>query len=66
MGLFRRMMNIGVGLGAGYLAYKMLGDYNKNKPIEGTYVVVDTPEEPDAEPAEQQPAEGAAAAAAEE
>lgn len=45
MGLFRRVMNIGVGLGAGYLAYKLLGDYNKDKPIEGTYVVVDTPEE---------------------
>lgn len=51
MGMFRRMMNIGVGLAAGALAYKVLGEYNKNKPIEGNYVLVDDPGEPAAEEA---------------
>ena len=35
MGMIRRILNIGVGLAAGALAYKLLGDYNKNQMVEG-------------------------------
>ena len=41
MGMFRRLMNIAMGLAAGLLACKLLGDYNKKKPIEGEYVLVE-------------------------
>ena len=34
MGMIRRILNIGVGLAAGALAYKLLGDYNKNQMVE--------------------------------
>lgn len=50
MGMIRRILNIGVGLAAGALAYKLLGDYNKKQMVEGEFTVVDHPDE-----AEQQP-----------
>lgn len=53
MGMIRRLLNIGVGLAAGAFAYKLLGDYNKTKMVEGEFTVVDHPEE-NAAP-EQQP-----------
>lgn len=45
MGMIRRILNIGVGLAAGALAYKLLGDYNKTGMVEGEFTVVDHPEE---------------------
>ena len=70
MGMIRRILNIGVGLAAGALAYKLLGDYNtKNQMVEGEFTVVnhheesgapkeqpETKEEPD--PAEEKPQTG--------
>lgn len=44
MGMIRRILNIGVGLAAGALAYKLLGDYNKNQMVEGEFTVMDPPE----------------------
>ncbi|MCI7543046.1 MAG: hypothetical protein MSB08_08470 [Subdoligranulum sp.] len=44
MGMIRRILNIGVGLAAGALAYKLLGDYNKNQMVEAEFTVMDPPE----------------------
>ena len=44
MGMIRRILNIGVGLAAGALAYKLLGYYNKNQMVEGEFTVMDPPE----------------------
>lgn len=57
MGLFRRILNIAVGLAAGALAYKVLGDYNKNQTIEGEFTVVNRDEGEDGQKKKEQGAD---------